>query len=34
MVFYNFCYYFEVNIFAKHVNAKRMTIMAMVVLLH
>jgi len=35
MVFCNFCYIsFEVSIVAKHVNAKRITIMAMGVLLH
>jgi len=34
MVFYNFCYSFEVNIVAKHVNVKRKSIMAMGVLLH
>ena len=35
MVFYNFCYIsFEVSFVAKHVNAKRITIMAMGVLLH
>jgi len=34
MVFYNFCYSFQVIIVAKHVNAKIKTIMAMGVLLH
>jgi len=26
MIFYKFCYYFEVNIVAEHVNAKNMAI--------